>query len=430
MKPVLVLLSLASLTLSVGCGEGSGEFLRPEDPVVAPDAGADADPVEIVPVGPPMTGLHAVGNRIKNADGLDVVLHGVNRSGTEYRCVQAGGIFDGPSDLASIAAMAAWKINAVRVPLNEACWLGINGVPAVFAGDNYKQAIIGYVQNLRAFNIVPILELHWVGPGTLAADRQRPMPDADHTPAFWRDVASTFKADDGIILEPYNEPFPGDPADLTKPNRDTDGAWQCWRDGCQCQGWGEAPYQAAGMQALVDAKRETGARNLILLGGVQYSNALSQWLTYKPSDPLDNLGAAWHVYSYNMCIDPTCWEAAPAAVAAEVPLVSTELGQRDCCGSFLILECQNQPATGLMPWLDARQLGYLGWSWNAFGQCSPWVSNLDQGQPYSLIADYEGTPNSGGCASAPDQAAVDANGCVQQPLGQAFHDHLAKLAGP
>jgi hypothetical protein len=82
----------------------------------------------------------------ENADGLDVVLHGVNRSGTEYKCVQSGGIFDGPSDLASVAAIATWKVNAVRVPLNEACWLGINGAPAVFAGDNYKEAIASYVR--------------------------------------------------------------------------------------------------------------------------------------------------------------------------------------------------------------------------------------------------------------------------------------------
>jgi hypothetical protein len=57
-----------------------------------------------------------------------VVLQGVSRSGTEFACVGGYGIFDGPNDDASIEAMKAWKINTVRVPLNEHCWLGINGV--------------------------------------------------------------------------------------------------------------------------------------------------------------------------------------------------------------------------------------------------------------------------------------------------------------
>jgi len=97
--------ALVWLPLAVGCGEGSGQFVRPHDPVVTLDAAPEAE-IEIVPVGPPMTGLHVVGNRIQNAEGLDVVLHGVNRSGTEYQCAKNVGFFDGPADLASVAAMA------------------------------------------------------------------------------------------------------------------------------------------------------------------------------------------------------------------------------------------------------------------------------------------------------------------------------------
>src|SRR2546422_3166294 len=51
-------------------------------------------------------------------------LRGVNRSGTEYACAQGWGMFDGPSDSASVQAIASWKANVVRVPLNETCWLG------------------------------------------------------------------------------------------------------------------------------------------------------------------------------------------------------------------------------------------------------------------------------------------------------------------
>src|SRR5690242_8501462 len=53
-------------------------------------------------------GLHVSGNQLLDANGSVVHFHGVDRSGTEYACIQGWGIFDGPSDDASIAAIASW----------------------------------------------------------------------------------------------------------------------------------------------------------------------------------------------------------------------------------------------------------------------------------------------------------------------------------
>ena len=44
-------------------------------------------------------------------------------------------------DAATAAAIASWQMNAVRIPLNEDCWLGINGAPAAYSGANYQTAI-------------------------------------------------------------------------------------------------------------------------------------------------------------------------------------------------------------------------------------------------------------------------------------------------
>ena len=162
---------------------------------------------------------------------------------------------------------------------------------------------------------------------------------------------------------------------------------------------GAATYQAVGMQGLVDAIRSTGSRHVVLLGGLQYSNALSGWLAHRPNDPIANLGAAWHVYNFNACRGPSCWDAAPAGVAAMVPLVVTELGQDDCMGDFV---------GDLMTWLDGRQSGYLAWSWNAYGVCQPAPSPGGGGQPWSLITSFVGgTPNGG--------------------YAQAVYDHLSAL---
>jgi len=46
--------------------------------------------------GSPAPQVHVSGNKLVNAWGQRVVLHGVDRSGGEYRCVQGYGIWDGP----------------------------------------------------------------------------------------------------------------------------------------------------------------------------------------------------------------------------------------------------------------------------------------------------------------------------------------------
>jgi endoglucanase len=56
------------------------------------------------------------GNQLVDAHGHTLRLVGVNRSGSQYMCVLGRGIFDGPVDAASIAAMKAWHINSARAP--------------------------------------------------------------------------------------------------------------------------------------------------------------------------------------------------------------------------------------------------------------------------------------------------------------------------
>ena len=311
------------------------------------------------PGAPP--GIRAQGAGLVDPRGRPVRLRGVNRSGTEYACIQGRGIFAGPADDAAVAAIAAWRVNVVRVPLNQSCWLGRDGVPPRFGGRAYQDSIAAFVGRIRRAGMRVVLELHWAGPGTTPATAQPPMPDRAHAPEFWRQVAAAYRGDQGVIFDLLNEPFPDG-------NRDTPEAWRCWRDGGTCAG---VPYEAAGMQELVHAVRGAGARNLIVLGGVQYANGLSGWLAHRPVDPAENLAAGWHVYNFNPCRTRVCWDAHAAPVARQVPLLLAELGD-DRGGAAFVGE--------LMDWMDARGAGYLAWSWNVWGQ------------PLDLIAAHDGTP--------------------------------------
>src|SRR3954447_21037128 len=228
---------------------------------------------------PAISGLHVFGNQILNGSGQVVRLRGVNRTSAEYACIQNWGVFEGETNDTAIQAMLSWKINAVRVPLNEDCWLDVNtgGIQRQYVGTSYRNAVTDYVTRLTAAGIVVILDLHWAAPGTQKATDQIPMADRDHAPAFWTSMASTFKGNTAVLFDLFNEPYPDN-------NRDTVAAWQCVRDGGTCSG---VSYAAAGMQELLNAVRATGATNLVMVSGVAYTGVLSRWVDYRPADSLN-----------------------------------------------------------------------------------------------------------------------------------------------
>jgi hypothetical protein len=335
------------------------------------------------PTGPPDPGdgtapaLRVLGNKLVDAEGGTRRLLGVNRSGGEFMCVQGRGIWDGPVDDASVKAIADWNANTVRIPLNEECWLGLSNIAPEYRGANYVNAVKDLVAKVKAHGMTPMLELHWshgqytgnsAGCSDVHASCQKPMPNMRYTPSFWTSVASTFKDDPTVVFDLFNEPYP-DRATATATQ-----AWQCWRDGDACPGIG---YEVAGMQDLVDSIRVTGAKNLILVGGLAYSNDLSQWLAYKPTDPAGNLAAAWHVYNFNSCSNESCFNSTLAPVAAQVPLVAGEIGENTCSHGFV---------DQVMKWFDDRGLSYLGWTWNTW--------NCNTGP--ALITSYDGTPTAYG----------------------------------
>jgi hypothetical protein len=315
---------------------------------------------------PPLE-LHVQGNHLVDGTGKTIRLLGVNRSSFEYACAEGWGFDEGPTDAASIDAMKTWRIDAVRVPLNEACWLGLSSVKKQWRGQGYRQAVLGYVARLHAAGLYVILDLHWSAPGSQPATHQQVMADADHSVAFWKSVAAALKNDPAVVFDLYNEPH--------------DISWRCWRDGCT------AGFETAGMQKLVTAIRSTGAKQPLMLGGLAWANDLSQWLRWKPSDPAKQLVASFHLYNFNACDTAACWNAGVAPVAASVPVVTGENGEDDCAHGFV---------DGYMNWADAHGISYLGWTWN------PWDCS---GGP-ALISDWNGTATA---------------------FGAGLHDHLAAL---
>jgi endoglucanase len=336
----------------------------------------------------PITAVQAAGNHFVDGNGRSLRLLGFNVAGAEYSCIDGSGVFDmpdgeAPSD-AVVKAMRRWRgATAVRVPLNEQCWIGLPSVPPAYAGENYREAVRSFVTRLNERGFVAILDLHRSAPADAVPREQEQMPDRDHSIEFWTSVASTFRSG-AVVFDLFNEPFP-------YAETDSDRAWACWRDGgCTLTSTNSGqPYVAAGMNELIAAVRGTGARTVVLAGGIHWAEGMTRWLDHRPSDPLGQLGASFHAYSFNTyCAGTACYDRDLAPIAAAVPLVAGEIGPTLAVGpdAAVDADCPRSAvrdggfAAATFDWLDGHGASYTPWSWNPWGDC------------WSLVTGWGGEP--------------------------------------
>jgi endoglucanase len=377
--------------------------------------------------GTSLSPLHVVGNRLDSASGQVVVLHGTDVSGSSYACEQNGGygFSDTPTGSGLYSAMVGnangalamkWTINSVTLGLNQDCWLGINGVSAKWSGQNYINYVKSEVASMESYHIYPVLTFFVGEPGTdtpnwfSTGNGNAPMPDNDHVPLFWEEVANTFKNDPNVIFRLYEEPWP--------ESTGTDLAtWKCWSQGdVQYLPSGDstpptAPkassstencnplnqdaqgtaYSAVGMQSLVNIIRGTGATNIIQVPGVAFANMFACTNTGSPTqcgfldsadgvkvnDTLNPAQLMGDTDNYpdvgQYCGSITCFDATYAPVAAVMPIDSGEIGVIGNPSTFPIVQ-------QFVNAYDSLGQSYYGSQWESWA---------------NLITNYNGTPASG-----------------------------------
>jgi endoglucanase len=330
---------------------------------------------------------------IDGRTGQAFVMRGVNWPSFEYACKDGYGYSNlaGPStvgpDAAGAAEIVSWHINTVRIPLNQDCWLGDDGLPRFGRAAGYRAAVRRWVSVLHRVGLAVVLDLHWSGPAGVVADGQRAMGD-DRSDDFWGSVARTFKKDRGMVFDVFNEPYSRYMVfDLTL---------NCWRNGgCNAprahvlQPFDGTTFVTIGMQQMVDAVRATGAKQPIVISGRDFGNDVTGWLDNRPSG--GQLIAGFHNYNHQPCHTEECWNATVAPIANQVPVVSGEFAENDCKTAY---------DKRFMNWADQRGIGYLLWAW--------WI--LPQR----------------GC-SLP-VLLRNVRGDARKPNGTALKQHLAKLA--
>jgi endoglucanase len=281
-------------------------------------------------------------------------MRGVSLPSLEWACVQYNQIYDFPlTDTSKL--LQKWKVNTVRLPLNQNCWLkeakyrtGVNKVISHFSG--------------AGFSI--ILDLHWNQPKGAKSKEQQVMADAVDSVAFWKSVATEHKDTKGVIaFELYNEPH-----SIT---------WDCWKKGCATkEGW-----KTASMQSLVDAVRSTGAKQWLIVNGLHWANDVVGASQNVPFDPQNKIALGWHVYDEfndpNKCVTTACFESKIKPLAQRYPIVITEFGSR--------LYCNPDHDDRVMKFAAANGIGLIAWGWYP----------ADCGFP-ALIKDWKGTASSAG----------------------------------
>lgn len=283
-------------------------------------------------------GYYVNGNTVCTPQGKPHLLHGVDRPSLEWAA--AGQALSA----ADFQAMGSWHANVVRIALSQDFWLSES--PSYAPG--YASLVDQTIQWAHAARMDVILDLHWsdcndftVKPG------QQNMAD-EHSVEFWKEVATRYKGDGHVFFELYNEP---NGIDATT-----------WLSGgmTTCTTTSAPPFLAVGMQELYETVRNTGANNLVIIGGVDYAYNLQ--VVDNGAVAGYNILYATHPYDNSPERAEGNWSTYWGFLTATNPVVVTEFGDvnSNCTGAW---------DSALISYADANNVSWTAWGWYP-GGCS------------------------------------------------------------
>lgn len=344
---VAIRLTAALLEISSGNLDLAGVNLSPlppeeaeaiaQAPILAAKKKAESESeiAALLTLPPKTEALRVSGNKLVTAAGKKIVLRGVNVCSLEWSA-------KGESVLLSTRlALLEWKANAIRLPVHDGFWFGTGKPPKAPANDAdaYRKIVDDVVAMAAGQGAYVILDLHRFG-----------IPE-ERDIAFWKDAATRYKNNPAVLFDLFNEP----------------GGikWEIWRDGGDMQ-WKKKKDEAVaptvrsvGMQALVDAARSTGAKNILVAGGVGNAYDLSGVLEgFALKDPGgDGIMYATHFYNWH-----GAWQKRFLALAEKYPIFVGEFGADTQKMSFIPANKQEDPYTWMPDALGLLQKYELNWT--------------------------------------------------------------------
>lgn len=291
-------LDIANLSVTPIPAEESSRMEAKRDARLQHDAAVDAAVARDLQRAPVTPEIKVEGNRLETLDGKPVWLQGVNVCGLEWRP-------DGENPLRSIkVAVSEWKANVIRLPVDDAFWFGRgkNQTPGGISAQAYRDLVDRAIKLAAANGAYVILDLH-----------RYQAPREEHL-VFWKDAATRYKNNPAVLFDLLNEPH--------------NIAWDVWLHGgpvvSKERGEEGKTYQSPGMQAMVDAVRSTGARNVIVAGALDWAYDLSgiaNGYALQDREPGNGIMYSSHVYFWKRD-----WQGKFLFLASRYPLLIGECG--------------------------------------------------------------------------------------------------------
>jgi beta-galactosidase len=257
--------------------------------------------------------LKVVGTKILDSNNQPVRLRGVNAASLEWTSDGDGHILQTVN-----VAIRDWHVNIIRLPLSQDRWFG--KAPEQNGNSQpYRDLVHQVVDECATQNCYIILDLHWSDCNEWGHNiGQHSMPDTNSI-VFWKDFAPLYANNPAVLFDLYNEPH--------------DVSWDVWLSGGQItdkpvgRNMAVNNYHCVGMQAMLDAVRSTGAKNVVICGGLDWAYDFSGILDGRQlSDPNGN-GVIYSNHCYDNKGDSVdTWIAKMETATARLPVIVSEFG--------------------------------------------------------------------------------------------------------
>jgi hypothetical protein len=285
--------------------------------------------------------LRAEGNRLVDPEGNEVWPQGMNVASLEW---SVGGEQVHKS---IVVGIDDWNGNVIRLPVKEEYWFGRKGQSD--GGKSYRDIVDQAVTLVANRGSYLVLDLH----------RYR-APTQEHID-FWKDAAARYKNHPAVIFDLLNEPH--------------DTSWEVWKNGGPVgkkmtadqaafltpEERAKATFESVGMQAMLDAVRSTGAKNLVVVGGLDYAYQLDGILNgFALEDKTGNgIMYACHIYPWK-----SKWQKYLLDAAAKYPILLGEVGADANKMTFMPLDQQEDWETwtpAILGHIQQHRLNWTGW---------------------------------------------------------------------
>ena len=300
--------------------------------------------------------LKVSGNRLVDPAGREVWLQGVNVPSLEWS-VKGESV-----DRSVVTATQEWNANVIRLPVKGDHWFGRGKKhnARTDGGQSYRETVDKAITLAANRGAYVVLDLHHY-----RASRKE---DLD----FWTDAATRYKNHPAVLFDLLNEPHGT--------------SWEVWKNGGFIEDkkkkgdednfltedeklHNKRGFVSPGMQKMIDNVRATGARNIVVIGGLDYAYSLTGINEgFAVTDRTGNgIMYATHVYPWKKG-----WQKRFLDVAAKHPILVGEVGGDAKKMSWLPANHQENVDTWAPAMIGVIQKHRLNWTaWCFHPKASP-----------------------------------------------------------